>query len=132
VLRGKAADLQAALPGLVAEAAKLEADMAAAQAQSQDADITDEGREALLERIQSLTAAEKATSAKQQAAEEVRAVPCIPPRACHGCMHDRARCAPQCFVCASRVLHMRATLQTHDHAASHLQHRCMTTPHDHT
>lgn len=68
-------ELTTQLPKLQAEAAKAEQDMAAAQQQSEDADITDEGREALLERIQSLTSTESEVKQRLLEAEQVRLFP---------------------------------------------------------
>eukprot|EP00892_Ulva_mutabilis_P010296 jgi/Ulvmu1/7639/UM038_0066.1 len=63
-------DVQAQLPQLQAEAEAAAAEMQAAQAEAQDAGVTDEEREALMERIPVLTTAESHLAASLQAARE--------------------------------------------------------------
>lgn len=70
--RERVRELAVRLPKLQADASKAAQDMAAAQQQSEDADITDEGREALLERIQGLTAAETEVKEGLADAEQVQ------------------------------------------------------------
>ena len=69
----RAQALEVQVPKLRADATKAEQDMAAAQQQSEDAEITDEAREALLERIQRLTVSESEVKKSLADAEQVRA-----------------------------------------------------------
>lgn len=67
----RAHELAGQLPKLQAEAAKAAQDMSAAQQQSEASEITDEAREALLERIQALTTSESEVKQRLSDAEQV-------------------------------------------------------------
>jgi hypothetical protein len=82
----RADELAVQLPKLQAEAAKVEQDMAAAQQQSEDAEITDEGREALLERIQTLTTTQ--SEAQQRLSDAEQVLDQLPSNTCHSTCSD--------------------------------------------